>query len=64
MATKHMEISEIVRFLKANPIFGELQNYINRELEREREFYETSEASEFLRGRVSVLKALKRNLEK
>lgn len=59
-----MDISEIVRFLKANPVFSQLQGYINAELEREREYYETSEANEFLRGRVSILKKLKADLEK
>lgn len=64
MTKKQMDISEIVRFLKANPIFSQLQAYVDAELEREREYYENSEASEFLRGRVSILKKLKADLEK
>nr|DAE86776.1 MAG TPA: hypothetical protein [Caudoviricetes sp.] len=59
-----VKIDEIVRFMKANPMFKQLQAYIAEELERNRDLYENSEASEFLRGRVSVLKQLKHDLEK
>lgn len=64
MATKPSQIAEIVRYLKTVPSFRLLQDYINSELERNREMYENSEANEFLRGRVSVLKQLKADLEK
>lgn len=64
MAKKYMDISEIVQFLKSNPIFSQFQAYVAAELEREREQYENSEANEFLRGRVSILKKLKADLEK
>lgn len=63
MSKKATEIAEIVRFLKANPIFHKLQEYIASELEREREYYEENDANEFLRGRVSILKKLKKDLE-
>lgn len=63
MATQ-MDIKEIVKFMKANPVFQQLQGYIDMELERAREHYETSPASEFLRGRVSILKQLKADLER
>ncbi len=62
--SKSQNIAEIVRYLKANPAFRLLQEYIDAELERERELYENSEANEFLRGRVSILKKLKTDLEK
>ena len=61
---KQPNIEEIVRFLKANPIFKQLQEYISLELERTRGYYENSEANEFLRGQVYVLKKLKTDLEK
>nr|DAR25206.1 MAG TPA: hypothetical protein [Caudoviricetes sp.] len=62
--SSRLKIEEIVRFMKANPMFKQLQEYIAEELERNRDLYENSEASEFLRGRVSVLKQLKADLEK
>ena len=61
---KQPNIEEIVRFLKANQIFKQLQDYISLELERTRDYYENSEANEFLRGQVYVLKKLKTDLEK
>lgn len=61
---KQMRIEEIVRFLKAQPVFSQLQQWVDSELERERELYENSEANEFLRGRVSVLKKLQADLRK
>lgn len=61
---KQMRIEEIVRFLKAQPVFSQLQQWVDGELERERELYENSEANEFLRGRVSVLKKLQADLRK
>ena len=61
---KQPNIEEIVRFLKANPIFKQLQEYVSLELERTRDYYENSEANEFLRGQVYVLKKLKTDLEK
>lgn len=57
-------IEEIVRFLKANPIFKQLQDYVSMELDRTREYYENTEANEFLRGQVYILKKLKSDLEK
>ena len=51
-----VKIDGIVRMLKTVPAFRLLQEYISEELERERELYENSEANEFLRGRVSILK--------
>jgi len=59
-----VKIDGIVRMLKTVPAFQLLQEYISEELERERELYENSEANEFLRGRVSILKKLKADLEK
>lgn len=59
-----VKIGGIVRMLKTVPAFRLLQEYISEELERERELYENSEANEFLRGRVSILKKLKADLEK
>lgn len=59
-----VKIDSIVRMLKTVPAFRLLQEYISEELERERELYENSEANEFLRGRVSILKKLKADLEK
>lgn len=64
MRNKPVRIDDIVSFLKTNPIFGELQKYIDQELEKERELYENSEANEFLRGRVSILKKLQNDLRK
>lgn len=63
MSSKKSEIGEIVRFLKSNPTFYKLQGYIDSELENAREMYENNTASEFLRGRVSILKQLKHDLE-
>lgn len=62
--SKNLNIKEIVKFLKANPIFNQLQEYIATELEQTREYYENTEASEFLRGQVYILKKLKSDLEK
>lgn len=58
------DIAEIVKFLKVNPIFKKLQDYISGELEQTREYYENTEANEFLRGQVYILKKLKSDLEK
>lgn len=57
-------IAEIVKFLKANPTFKQLQEYVSAELEQTREYYENTEANEFLRGQVYILKKLKSDLEK
>lgn len=62
--SKQPDIQEIVRFLKANPIFKQLQDYVAMELEKTREYYENTEANEFLRGQVYILKKLKKDLEK
>lgn len=62
--SKQPDIQEIVRFLKANPIFKQLQDYVSAELDKTREYYENTEANEFLRGQVYILKKLKRDLEK
>lgn len=62
--SKPVDIQEIVRFLKANPIFKQLQDYVAAELEKTREYYENTEANEFLRGQVYILKKLKKDLEK
>lgn len=59
-----VRIDEIVRMMKTIPAFRLFQEYITTELERERELYENSEANEFLRGRVSIIKKLKADLEK
>ena len=59
-----VKIDGIVRMLTTVPAFRLLQEYLSEELERERELYENSEANEFLRGRVSILKKLKADLEK
>lgn len=64
MKEKRVRLENIVSMLKVNPIFGELQRYIDQELEREREFYENDEASEFRRGRVSILKQLQNDLRR
>jgi len=61
---REMVLSDIIRFLKANPAFVKFQEWIDEQLEKERENYETVEVSEFLRGRVSILKHLKSELEK
>lgn len=63
MARQPSEIEGIVRYLKSNPAFHKLQEYISATLDRAREDYENNEASEFLRGRVSVLKQLQKDLE-
>lgn len=62
--SKPMDIQEIVRFMKANPVFKQLQEYISAELDKTREYYENTEANEFLRGQVYILKKLKKDLEK
>lgn len=62
--SKKPNIAEIVKFLKANPTFNELQAYISAELQKTREYYENTEANEFLRGQVYILKKLKSDLEK
>lgn len=62
--SSQVRIDEIVRMMKTIPAFRLFQEYIATELERERELYENSEANEFLRGRVSIIKKLKADLEK
>lgn len=62
--SSQVRIDEIVRMMKTHPAFRLFQEYIATELERERELYENSEANEFLRGRVSIIKKLKADLEK
>lgn len=57
------EIKEIVRVMKAHPLFVKLQQYVDLQLEEARGHYENTPASEFLRGRVSILKQLKQDLE-
>lgn len=61
--TEQQDIASIVRFLKSNPAFHRLQEYISTSLDEARDAYEYNEASEFLRGRVSILKELKKKLE-
>lgn len=64
MARKPTAIEEAVRYLKVNPAFSILQEYMEGELAEAREQYENSEANEFLRGRVSILKKLVNDLRK
>lgn len=64
MARKPTAIDEAVRYLKINPAFALLQEYLEGELEEARDQYETAEANEFLRGRVSILKQLVNDLRK
>lgn len=64
MARKPSALEDAIRFLKQNPGFAVLQDYIANELATSREQYENNEASEFLRGRVSILKKLDNDFRK
>lgn len=56
--SKRVLKKEVAEELRATPIQRTLQQYLSQYLSDEREKYELNVASEFQRGRISVLKDL------
>lgn len=56
MAQEGSSRRNVARSIRNSPIQKDLQSYLERRLQDEREAYESSPASEFQRGQLAMLK--------